>query len=779
MLKGLRPRGTGAGVDRGVRSAGGAVRVLRRLRESVTALLRLRVGIPRLREAVTTGLRRGVDRARLRESVTARRGGAVGVWLGRRGLRESVAPGLGRWGGGAGRRGAGLREAVAARRGGAVGGRLRAGRRSAGRARLARLTRLVGGGGLAGLVRLVPRGGRGLRRLRLERRLLAGHAGGTLTAGRLRLPAGHRTGLRRGGGRLLPGLCGPLGGGSRGGGLVRGRQRGQPVLRRGRRPAGLGALRGRGSGRYGAVGGAGSGLSRVGLGAGVGGVRLGEAVSAGLAGGGVGRVGLRGAGFRGAGVGGVGVLGRAVRRTAVRSTVTRQCAVVRRTRLRRTGLGGHARGPDVRGLRRIGLRRVGGAVRPGGTHGAVRAPVSAVLLGVTLVSRGLLGNAPIRLVGLIGLVRRGLLIGGGRVGRGTPRNGGLRHRAVLRGSLATGLLGAVLAAGRPGTVDVALAVDGPLGPGGTQRTLRTTGPLGIGRALGTTGAPIPGLGRLSGGASALGDLRHLPLQGDGGEPHGRSALQIPVVRLRLDRTRSGRRLRPGRLGLLRLEALGQPRHRNGVTGRRRGLRRPGRGSVRGPLRRSERRALRRTVRSPLRRTVRRPLGRDERSSLRGRTHRRGGRRRRCRARYRRGIGERQPGSRLSARVTGSRGPGGPGETAGTSRAAGATGTRTARSGRVLRVPGGGSVVDGELAGGLDGLRVGLVIAGCVPAPAHPVPIAAHSSSWCGRAPSCRAGAAMSCRTESSVVVRGGPKHRLSPRDTDAGSRVLPSRPLPA
>ncbi|EMF53928.1 hypothetical protein SBD_3595 [Streptomyces bottropensis ATCC 25435] len=60
---------------------------------------------------------------------------------------------------------------------------------------------------------------------------------------------------------------------------------------------------------------------------------------------------------------------------------------------------------------------------------------------------------------------------------------------------------------------------------------------------------------------------------------------------------------------------------------------------------------------------------------------------------------------------------------------------------VLRVPGRRRVVDGELARHLDGgLRVGLVIVGCGPAPAHPVPIAAHNSSWCGRAPSCRAGA---------------------------------------
>lgn len=65
----------------------------------------------------------------------------------------------------------------------------------------------------------------------------------------------------------------------------------------------------------------------------------------------------------------------------------------------------------------------------------------------------------------------------------------------------------------------------------------------------------------------------------------------------------------------------------------------------------------------------------------------------------------------------------------------------ARAGRrVLRVPGRWGVVDGELARRLSGgLRVGVIIDGCVPAPADLVPIAVHNASWCGRAPSCRGG----------------------------------------
>ncbi len=112
--------------------------------------------------------------------------------------------------------------------------------------------------------------------------------------------------------------------------------------------------------------------------------------------------------------------------------------------------------------------------------------------------------------------------------------------------------------------------------------------------------------------------------------------------------------------------------------------------------------------------------------------------------------------------------------------------RVARS--VLRVPGGRGVVDGELARRLDrGLRVGLVIAGCRPAPADPVPIAAHSSSWCGRSPQ----AVLGRPCLSSDVVRSETRssdRRPSPYDADApatGSGVAPdtslitTRPAPA
>nr|MCF0100896.1 hypothetical protein [Streptomyces sp. MH191] len=107
---------------------------------------------------------------------------------------------------------------------------------------------------------------------------------------------------------------------------------------------------------------------------------------------------------------------------------------------------------------------------------------------------------------------------------------------------------------------------------------------------------------------------------------------------------------------------------------------------------------------------------------------------------------------------------------------------------VLRVPGGRRVVDGELARHLDGgLGVGLVVVGCGPAPAEPVPIAVHNSSWCGRASSCVPcwGQPLSLcelcevvrlRPTLSDVVRIRPVHPL------AGRRpaTLPvSRPVPA
>src|SRR5690606_32772966 len=88
-------------------------------------------------------------------------------------------------------------------------------------------------------------------------------------------------------------------------------------------------------------------------------------------------------------------------------------------------------------------------------------------------------------------------------------------------------------------------------------------------------------------------------------------------------------------------------------------------------------------------------------------------------------------------------------------------SRTATGG-VLRVPGRRCVVDGELARRLDGgLRVGLVIAGCGPAPAVPVPIAVHSSSWCGGAPSCRAGATVIVVRSSSGLSEAAAESSVS------------------
>ncbi len=59
--------------------------------------------------------------------------------------------------------------------------------------------------------------------------------------------------------------------------------------------------------------------------------------------------------------------------------------------------------------------------------------------------------------------------------------------------------------------------------------------------------------------------------------------------------------------------------------------------------------------------------------------------------------------------------------------------------RVLRVPGGRGVVDGELTRHLGGIRVGRLVDGQVPSAADLVPIAVHFASWCGRAPLCRGG----------------------------------------
>src|SRR5690606_31819995 len=103
----------------------------------------------------------------------------------------------------------------------------------------------------------------------------------------------------------------------------------------------------------------------------------------------------------------------------------------------------------------------------------------------------------------------------------------------------------------------------------------------------------------------------------------------------------------------------------------------------------------------------------------------------------------------------------PGHRAGPGRRRTPRRSRTATGG-VLRVPGRRCVVDGELARRLDGgLLVGLVIAGCGPAPAVPVPIAVHSSSWCGGAPSCRAGATVIVVRSSSGLSEAAAESSLS------------------
>lgn len=95
--------------------------------------------------------------------------------------------------------------------------------------------------------------------------------------------------------------------------------------------------------------------------------------------------------------------------------------------------------------------------------------------------------------------------------------------------------------------------------------------------------------------------------------------------------------------------------------------------------------------------------------------------------------------------------------------------------RVLRVPGGRRVVDGELARRLDGgLRVGLVIAGCGPAPADPVPIAVHNSSWCGQAPL----NAVPGQSVEGLGVAPGPS-LITTSATKAGPSAPPHRSTPS
>ncbi len=343
------------------------------------------------------------------------------------------------------------------------------------------------------------------------------------------------------------------------------------------------------------------------------------------------------------------------------------------------------------------------------------------------------------------------------------------------------------------------------------------------------------------GAVRRGPLGDLPPQGDGGEAHGGAALQVTVVRLRL---RRGLRLRLRRglrlclrllgrrgSGRLKLEPAGRKRRygrgRSRVRGRRRGGhglrlgshlrfnlnlglgfrprlrllrlesapdRQPGqpgrppgrrRGRSEGCPRTRRRRRSERGPRSrPRRRRERRPRGRGRNG---GGAVGRSRVRRRSQPRQRRNRPTRSRRSGRSGSI------GGPGARARPlprplplALVLSLPLPRIAR--RVLRVPGGRGVVDGELARRLDcGLRVGLVIAGCSPAPADPVPIAAHSSSWCGRAPSCRAGATVFVVRRCPSETRSSDR-RPSPYDADArstGSGVAPgpslitTRPTPA
>ncbi|NGO47888.1 hypothetical protein G6048_39380 [Streptomyces sp. YC419] len=235
-------------------------------------------------------------------------------------------------------------------------------------------------------------------------------------------------------------------------------------------------------------------------------------------------------------------------------------------------------------------------------------------------------------------------------------------------------------------------------------------------------------------------LLNLPLKSDSGDAHGGATLQIPVPGVlllalvrRVCNGSRGHRRSPRSLKTAPYREVGQSSGTTGVSGRRPG-RRIGRTPPRleaiphrqpGDSRRTtdSRRTLgtRRALHSRGTLGSRRSLTRTRflrrrRNGRRGRRQRRGGVRRNRRKR-------RNRSNRRRRRLF-----------------------RTAR--RILRIPGRRRVIDGELARRLDGgLCVGLVIAGCGPAPADPVPIAVHNSSWCGRAPSCRTGATV-------LVVRG-------------------------
>lgn len=276
------------------------------------------------------------------------------------------------------------------------------------------------------------------------------------------------------------------------------------------------------------------------------------------------------------------------------------------------------------------------------------------------------------------------------------------------------------------------------------------------------------------GGLGSGALREVALRGGRGDPHRRAALQVAVPRHISRRSGRGRRGRRCRRGPLALESAhgkaGDGRRASGTADRR-------------PARR---RRLRCRGLEPAAHRQPGHSHRTRRSRSRNRSVTWSGNRRRCST----GDGTPRTGTRTSVRIPfrvcvrvrirvvcrlGLRlGPG----------------LVPRRPRRVLRVPGRRRVIDGELARHLaGGLRVGLVIAGRGPAPADPVRIAVHNSSWCGRAPSCRAGrpflvcirlvrsrhfvgGAHVVRRRAVEVVRSA---RLSPGTPAPGPRVPASR----
>ncbi|GAT84129.1 hypothetical protein STXM2123_4830 [Streptomyces sp. F-3] len=398
-------------------------------------------------------------------------------------------------------------------------------------------------------------------------------------------------------------------------------------------------------------------------------------------------------------------------------------------------LGGRLRRPRRTGLREAVPRRGsrGGRRIPGGGSRLRRLRLGGRLRGSRLGGRPLRGRVGLRPAGPLGRRRgRGELVRRRRHRSLRSRRGGgsALRGGVLRGGPGSRLLGRAvrgLGAGRSGVRLAGLRRPGVRGP----RRVRVRGRGVRGRVRLALGGGLRRPGLVGGARRAARPLllrsrvlcgRALPFRRRGG-------LVLPHPGL-------------GRLALvLRLEAAARRKVRHGHRGPRR---RHGRHGRRGGTARLERR--RRGVR-PRRRDGGRP--------------RRGSRRRRNRPGHRpaRNSGPRRSGRRL-----------------GRGRRVGGLlrlllrflglGLRPPR--RVLHVPGGRCVVDGELAGRLDGrLRVGLVIAGCVPAPADPVPIAVHSSSWCGRAPSC-------CRGDHVVSFRVI-RSRARPSDPPAPPRTVDAR----